>query len=252
LPARACQHKEMATSLTVEIAIDDRPAGVGPYEGTLVLPETGEGPGIVLFQEIFGVGEFVLSKAEELANHGYVVLCPDVFWRIEAHVALGHDEAAMAKAMSLMGRYTTSVPVATRVADLVAAERCLRARPEVTGKVAVMGYCLGGMLAYQAAVAGQPEVCVSYYGSGIADLLDDADQITCPILFHFGGKDPYIPAAQVDKISATFAGRDDAEVRVEPEAGHAFENLLSPSFADPQAAGRSWPVTLAFLDKHLT
>ena len=56
-----------------------------------------------------------------------------------------------------------------------------------------MGYCLGGRLAYELASAGEPDACVSYYGSGIASLLDLADDITCPILFHFGGNDPFIP-----------------------------------------------------------
>lgn len=224
--------------------------GEAGYEGTLVLPESGEGPGIVLFQEVFGVGEFLLAKADELARLGYVVLCPDVFWRIRPHVALAHDEAALGEAMGLAGEYQ-AIPQETRVADLVAALACLRSLPETTGGVAVMGYCLGGLLAYLVALEADPDACVSYYGSGVADLLDEADRIACPILLHFGGKDPYIPAEQVAKVAAAFADRQGATVRIEPDAGHAFENLFAPAFADEDAAGRSWPVTVAFLREHL-
>jgi carboxymethylenebutenolidase len=68
------------------------------FDGHLTVPDTGSGPGILLLQEIFGVGDFLLSKAADLANLGYVVLCPDVFWRVQRNVALAHDEAALQEA----------------------------------------------------------------------------------------------------------------------------------------------------------
>jgi carboxymethylenebutenolidase len=221
------------------------------FAGTLVLPGGGRGPGVVLLQEIFGVNDFLLAKAASLAELGYVVLCPDVFWRVEPGTALAHDEAGLQQGFSLVGRYMEGVPEATKVADLLAAEQHLRALPEVVGGVAAMGYCLGGLLAYLIAVNGSPDACVSYYGSGIADRLDDAERIICPTLFHFGGRDPYIAREQIDRVDRAFAGRDDVRVRIEPEAGHAFENLLAPAFADPAAAARSWPVTSEFLANHL-
>ena len=222
------------------------------YDGHLTLPDSGNGPGIVLLQEIFGVGDFLLAKAKELAGLGYVVLCPDVFWRIERNVALPHDEAALETAFGLIGRWMTEVDDATKVADQVAAFEHLRAIPETQGhRVGVMGYCLGGLLAYTIACNATPDACVSYYGSSIADRLDDADRLTCPTLFHFGGSDPYIPNEQVDAIRAKLGDRDNVTIAVQEEAGHAFENFLAPQFHNAAAAATSWPITVDFLREHL-
>lgn len=208
------------------------------------------GPGILLLQEIYGVGEFLQAKATLLAGLGYSVLVPDVFWRVERNVSLAHDEAALEVAFGYMARFS-EIPKDVTTGDLVAALRHLRTLPEVTGKVAVLGYCLGGRLAYEVAAASDPDACVSYYGSGIASELDLADRITCPVLFHFGGADPYIPRDEIDAVTAVFAGRPGTEVVVQEQAGHAFENSFAPMFSNPEAAAASWPVTLDFLERTL-
>ena len=220
----------------------------------------GGGPGVLLLQEIFGFDEFLESRARLLASLGYSVLVPDVFWRVERNVSLGHDEAALQVAFGYMGRFA-EVPKDVTTADLVAALAHLRTLPETIGKVAVVGYCLGGRLAYEVAAASGPDAsgpdacgpdaCVSYYGSGIAAELDLAERIACPVLFHFGGSDPYLSRAEIDAITAAFAGRPGTEVVVQEHAGHAFENSFAPMFSDPEAAAASWPVTLAFLDRTL-
>jgi len=223
----------------------------GTFQARVHVPDAGRGPGVLLLQEIFGVNDFIEGKAADLAGLGYVVLAPDVFWRVQPGVALPHDEASLQQAFGLVGRYSAEVPDDKKGADLLAALAALRDLDEVEGGVAVMGYCLGGTLAYVVAAAGDPGAVVSYYGSGIAGQLELAGQITCPILFHFGGSDTFIPTDQVEAVEAAFAGRPDAEVRIEPEAGHAFENLLAPQFANPEAAARSWAATVAWLGRHL-
>jgi carboxymethylenebutenolidase len=226
--------------------------GDGTFDLHVVTPDGGGRslPGILLLQEIFGVNDFLLGKAADLADLGYVVGCPDVFWRVERNVSLPHDEESLGRAFGYMERFG-AIDMAVTTADLLAALDAVRRLPEVGDAVGVMGYCLGGRLAYEVAVGGDPTTCVSYYGSGVADRLDDAGRVTCPVLFHFGGNDPFIPNEQADAVAAAFAGRDDAEVLVQPEAGHAFENLLAPAFGDPAAAARSWPVTVAFLQRTL-
>ena len=221
------------------------------YDATVVLPESGAGPGIVLYQEIFGVNDFLLGKAADLAKLGYAVCCPDVFWRVEPGVSLPHDEIGLQRGMSLAGRWMGEVPDDTKVSDLLAVLSQFKADPRVAGGVAVMGYCLGGTLAYMTAIAGDPAACVSYYGSGVADQLGAAGEIKCPVLFHFGDNDSYIPNEHVEKIKSAFEGRDDVTVRVAHGAGHAFENLLAPAFANPAAAAESWPVTVEFLRQQL-
>jgi carboxymethylenebutenolidase len=201
-------------------------------------------------QEIFGVGEFLVHKANALAAEGYVVLCPDVFWRIEPNVALPHDESGLTQAYSYVQRYGAIDP-AVAVGDLRAALDHLRALPEVDGRVAVMGYCLGGRLAYEVAVAGDPDCAVCYYGSGIADRLEDAGSVACPLLFHYGTRDQFIPAAEIEAIVTTFGDRPDVEIHLHEDAGHAFENAFAPAFSDPAASTRSWPITLEFLRRQL-
>ncbi|MGA2209803.1 MAG: dienelactone hydrolase family protein [Acidimicrobiales bacterium] len=234
-----------STSRTESISTGD-----GTYDGLLVVPDDPNGAGILLLQEIFGVGEFLVDRATALAEEGYVVLCPDVFWRVERNVALPHDEESLGKAFAIAHQFSQIDPAVT-ASDLTAALDHLKRLPETTGLVAVMGYCLGGRLAYEVAVAADPACCVSYYGSGIADRLDAAHQISCPVLFHFGGADPYIPAEQAEQVRQAFAERGDVEVHVQEDAGHAFENSFSTQFSNPAATAQSWPLTLSWLSRWL-
>jgi carboxymethylenebutenolidase len=221
----------------------------GTYGATAVVPDGG-GPGIVLFQEIFGVGDFVLDRAQALAGEGYVVLCPDVFWRIEPNVSLAHDEEGLQTAFGYAQRFGQLEP-AVIAGDLIAALAHLRSMPEVSGGVAVMGYCLGGSLAYEAALAGDPDCCVSYYGSTVAARIEAAGDLSCPAIFHFGGADPFIATADAEKVRDTLADRDDITVHIHDGAGHAFENSFAPQFSDPDATAVSWSQTLEFLRRHL-
>lgn len=218
---------------------------------TAVLTDEPSGHGILLFQEIFGVNDFLLAKAGDLARLGYVVLCPDVFWRVQPGVALGHDEASLQEAFGLVQRWSEEVPDADKVADLGVALDHLRALPEVTGKVAAMGYCLGGTLAYRTAARFDPDACVSYYGSGVAEALAAGEVPSCATIFHFGGSDPFIPNDELAAVEAGLGGRANVELHVQPAAGHAFENFLAPQFSDPEAAAASWPLTTEFLRRTL-
>ncbi|MGH9099979.1 MAG: dienelactone hydrolase family protein [Acidimicrobiales bacterium] len=220
------------------------------FDARCFLPEE-PGPGVVLFQEIWGVGEFIEAKARLLAELGYVVLCPDVFWRVERHVVLAHDDAGLGAAFEYAGRFA-QIPADVTSRDLVSSLDHLRSLGEVTGGLAAMGYCLGGRLAFELAAAGDPDACVSYYGSGIASELHLADRISCPALFHFGGADPYIPHDDVEHIEEVFSKRAGSAVVVQADAGHAFENSFAPAFSNPDATSVSWPRTLAFLESTLS
>ena len=131
------------------------------YDATIVVPDEGNGHGVVLYQEIFGVNEFLLAKAGSLAELGYVVLCPDVFWRVQPGVSLPHDEAALQEAFALAQRYGAEVADEDKVADLETAVAHLRSLPEVGGRGAgVLGFCLGGRLAYSVAARSGPDTAV--------------------------------------------------------------------------------------------
>ena len=124
-------------------------------------------------------------------------------------------------------------------------------RREVTGGVGVLGFCLGGTLAYLVAAAASPDAAVSYYGSGVPGALDQADDITCPLLVHFGGDDPYIPREQIEAAREALASRPGVSFVVHEGAGHAFDNSLAPMFHQPEAAGAAWQHTADFLAEAL-
>lgn len=227
---------------TVPVARDG-----GAMDMPVWLPPSLPGPGIVLVQEIFGVGEWMRAVATELAAEGYVVGAPDLYWRIEPGWTAAHDEEGLGRAYEMVGRL--DVPGA--VDDTVAALDALGALDPVTGGAAVLGFCLGGTIAWLAAAAGDPAACVSYYGSGVADAADRIEAVTCPTLLHFGGADPFIPPEQIAVVDAAATGRDHVTLQVHEGAGHAFENDRAPAFHDPDAAVVSRAQTLEFLRTHL-
>ena len=235
------------------MAIEPRTDHVTTADGTMDLyvwvPEAGHGPGILLLQEIFGVGSYLRAVAERLVAHGYVVAAPDVFWRIQPHWEADHSEQGLNESMAIAGQFFPQLP--TGIADCVAALHRLEELPEVRGGAGVMGFCLGGLLAYHVAALAHPAAAVSYYGSGIAGGLDQLPQITCPLLFHFGGDDPYIPADQVAAIASAVEPLEHVELHVQHAAGHAFDNHDAPMFHHPEAAAAAWAITTGFLAKHL-
>ena len=230
----------MATTARVErISTAD-----GEFDAHVVLPETGSGPGIVVIQEIFGVGDYIKESAERLAGLGYVALAPDLYWRIEPGIALAHDEAGLGRAFAVVQKLDFELAVR----DSIDAVNALRGLPEVTDRRAgVLGFCLGGTLAFQVAVQDDPDVAVCYYGSGIAGALDAGESITCPVLFHFGGQDQYIPREDIDRVCDFADSHPNMECHIQEDAGHAFDNHDAPMFHQPEPASRAWELTREFL-----
>jgi carboxymethylenebutenolidase len=224
----------------------DIPTQGGTFQGYLSLPPAGKGPGLLLLQEIFGVNQHIRGVADQYALDGYVVLAPDVMWRLEPRVELGYQGADYEKAVAMLGKLDISLTVA----DMVAATKTLRALSEVNGKVGAVGFCFGGRLAYLAAAEGALDVAVSYYGGGIQNALDKADAVKAPILFHYGEEDHGIPMDAVEKVKERFAKRADAPVYVYPGAGHGF-NCWERASYNPHASGLAHGRTLAFLGEHI-
>lgn len=214
------------------------------FSGLLTLPESGTGSGIVLFHEIFGVNVYIRAVAERLAALGYVVLAPDLFWRTDPDNPIErHDEGGLEEAMARIGDFDWEQGFRDGDAALAHLDRL----DETTGSVGVLGFCMGGLLAFGVAVQSEPDVAVSYYGSGVADMADAAPQIHCPVLFHFGDNDPFIPMEQVERVQAAFAERDDVTVLVHEGAGHAFDNEFADIFHHPVKAKEAWAQTAVFL-----
>lgn len=209
-------------------------------------PDSGSGPGILLIQEIFGVGPYIEAVAARLADAGYVVGAPDVFWRFAPGWQSSHDQDGLTASIEQAGNLDPE----KAIADCVAAAVALQADEAVTGAPAVMGFCLGGTLAWGVALAGEPAACVSYYGSGVPSMLGGIESVGCPTLFHFGNSDAFIPNEGVEAINAAIDDRSGFVINVE-NAGHAFDNHESEMFWNESAAQAAWAKTIAFLAEHL-
>jgi len=209
-------------------------------------PEGGGSAAILLIQEIFGVGKYIRDVAERLADLGYIVGAPDVFWRFAPNWEAEHDEEGLGQSFEKVQQ----LDIRLAIGDCAAALEHLHRLPSVTRPAGVLGFCLGGTLAWAVAAADAPSVCVSYYGSGVPSMLDMIHQIHCPTLLHFGNADDYIPTADVDAVATAIAGHDGFVLNVE-NAGHAFDNHDAPMFYNESASNAAWAKTTAFLGRHL-
>ncbi len=216
------------------------------FAGYLALPPSGQGPGLLLWQEIFGVNEHIRAVAEQYALDGFVVLAPDAFWRQAPRVELGYDGAERQRAIALMQGYAA----ADALADIAGSAAALRARPEVAGrKIGSFGYCMGGRLVYLTAATAGVDAAVAFYGGGIHNQLERAAAIACPVQFHYAEHDDNIPLDAVERVRGAMAGKA-AELHSYPGAHHGFNCWARGSYHAPSAAlahGRS----LVFLTSHL-
>jgi len=220
----------------------DVPAGNDSFGAYLALPKGGKGPGIVIVQEIFGVNGHIRDVVEQYALDGYVAVAPDIFWRTQPRVELGYVGADRDKGIELLQK--TDPKLAAQ--DVGAAAAVLRQMPECTGKVAAIGYCFGGRIAYHAAADGTVDAAVAYYGGGIQNALDVADKVAVPIQFHYAELDHAIPLDAVEKVKASFAGRGNAEFHLYPNAEHGFNCTVRSSYSQ-HASALAHGRTLTFL-----
>lgn len=203
----------------------------GEFKAYVSTPEKGSGPGIVLLQEIFGVNQSMRDVADYYAEEGYVVIAPDLFWRIEPGVELGYNEEDFQKALA----YRQQFDLDKSIEDIAAALSTLRAMPQCVGKAGALGFCLGGKLAYLAAARTGIDCAVSYYGVGIEQALDEAAKITCTLALHFGSEDKHVPPEAVAQIQGALGDRDNIEIHVYPGADHGFSASARSSYDKPSA-----------------
>jgi carboxymethylenebutenolidase len=220
--------------------------GSGTFEAYCAVPESGSGPGMLLFQEIFGINDNIRGLCDRLAGEGYVTLAPDMFWRIEPRFER-KDESGIGDAFAIVQK----LDLAKAIEDIKATHAHLKAMPECTGKVGATGFCLGGALAFAAATQSKVDASVPYYGSAINDMLDQVDQLECPTMFHYGNNDAFIPEEKIAEVERAVAGKPNV-VFHRYDAGHAFSNWDAPSMYDEAAATEAWGRTLAFLREHLS
>ena len=156
----------------------------------MVTPEGKPRGGVVVIQEVFGLNSHIKRVTEQYAGLGYLAIAPALFDRVKRDVELPYSDVQ--KGIDLMAKTTNEGVLADVNAAVDAVARA--------GQAGMVGYCWGGRVTYLSACRVNIAAAVCYYGGGIVQLLEEAPR--CPIMFHHGERDAYIPAADVAKIRA--------------------------------------------------
>ena len=219
--------------------------GDGEMPAHLWLPDGGVGPGIVLVQEIFGVSDYIRGRGRDLAELGFLVCAPEVYWRLDDREIDESDPKVLSRAIALAQQ--VDWPLAVR--DVQAALSHVRGMIEVEGGVRLIGFCFGGGLAFHVASVDDVDVLVSYYGSALGNLTHLAGDIDAASLHHFGMADAFIPAETIERVRTAVTAHG-AQFHTYEGANHAFDNP-APAFHHPQASAEAWAITRRFLNEHL-
>ncbi|MES3107953.1 dienelactone hydrolase family protein [Sphingomonas aurantiaca] len=207
-------------------------AGDGDFTAYRATPAGTPKAAIVVIQEIFGVNAGIRRKCDTLAEAGYLAIAPDLFWRLEPGIELDPDiKPEFDRALELMGQFDQD----KGIADIEASIRAARAELGDGGKVGVVGYCLGGRLAFMTAARTDVDASVGYYGVGIDGLLGEKHAIAHPVLLHVPEEDHFVDK---DAQAAMHAGLDDhPKVTIYDYAGedHGFATEFGERRSDASA-----------------
>ena len=221
--------------------------GSGSFSGYVVEPKTKPAGVVVVIQEIFGVNQAMRDIAAWAADLGFIAICPDLFWRIEPGIDItDKSEAEWKRAFELF----QSFDQVKGIEDLKATVAASRTLPGATGKVATIGYCLGGRLAFMMAEQSDADANISYYGVGLDDLLDDLSNVTKPLLVHIADQDAFFPPEGRAAVVAATKGHKHTVSYVYPNADHAFARVKGSHWDGRSATianGRSAEILVAAL-----
>ncbi len=214
-------------------------------------PSAAPGPGLLVFQEAFGVNDHMRDVTDRFARQGYLAIAPELFHRSGDGLEISYNDVP--SAMAQIGALT----VVGMEADERAAYEWLRANGAGgDSAIAAVGFCMGGRAAFLAALSLPLKCAVSFYGGGIAPgprgpgLLDRVNELSGPVLFFYGGQDKSVGPSQGALVGDALRAVGKSFVQVEfSDAGHAFFCDARANY-NPVAAAQAWPLTLAFLSVH--
>jgi carboxymethylenebutenolidase len=179
--------------------------------------------GIVIIQEIFGVNSHIRGVCDGYAADGYVALAPALFDRVEPNIQLGYEQEDIVRGREIRGKIGWD----TMMIDVRAAVQALQKDKH---KIGVVGYCMGGSVAWLSATRIDGlSAAVGYYGGAVADFATERPR--CPVLLHFGETDASIPKEHWDKIKAA---QPNVPMHLYP-AGHGFNCEQRASYHEPSA-----------------
>lgn len=229
--------------------IQIKSADGGSFSAYLATPAQTPAPGLVLLQEIFGVNQVMRDLADSFAKQGYLVACPDLFWRIEPGVQItDKTQEEWDKAFELMNKFLPDFEKG--VGDIGATIATVRGMDECVGKVGAVGYCLGGSLAYATACFTDSDASVGYYPVQIEDSLELASNIKKPLMLHLAEKDGFSSDAAQAKIKDALGKIPEVTIHSYADVDHAFARPGGANY-DEAAAKTANDRTAAFLKENL-
>jgi carboxymethylenebutenolidase len=191
----------------------------GAFAAYIARPKTLPAPAVVVLQELFGVNADIRKTCDELAEQGFLAVAPDLFWRQEPGVDLNvTSEADWQHGLRLYQAYARDAG-ARDVKDTVNAVAKL---PGCTGRVAVLGYCLGALMVFLTAVRYGVDAAVAYHGGDTEKYLDELKGFDSPLLMHLAEEDEFISKPAQAEIKAALASKPKATVYSYPGQHHAF------------------------------
>jgi carboxymethylenebutenolidase len=223
------------------------PTEGGEFSAYVARPSDASAPAVVVLHEVFGVNEDIRQTCRELADEGFIAIAPELFWRQERGVDLNTwSDAEWKKGLALYGAYDRDIGVRDVLATMRAAEQLDGA----SGKVGVMGFCLGGLMTYLTAARHRIDAGVAYHGGDTESYLGEAQGIRAPLLMHLAEEDEFISKDAQAQIKAALAEVPSARVYSYPGCNHAFARHTGVHY-DAKAAALANGRTHAFLREHL-
>lgn len=194
----------------------------GAFKAYVAKPAGAPRAAVVVIQEIFGVNAVMRGKADWLAREGYLAICPDLFWRIKPGIELtDQTDAEWQQAFDYMNALDKNASV-NDIAATLAQARDLSKDLGGPAKAGVLGYCMGGYIAFLAACRTDTDASVAYHGGGIHTALDEAGGIKKPVLLHNPMKDGFIPVEALNTIRETLKGNGLVKIYEYAGQDHAF------------------------------
>jgi len=203
--------------------------------------------GVVLIHEIFGLNKSMRATADRFAEAGFLTICPNLTWQLGK---LEELEPGSEKALEEGRRRMAQLTDERMLHDIKAAVLHLREMEECNGRVATVGFCMGGRLAWLMGCRGDTQANVAYYGTGIDRHLGECAKLSRSFMMHIGEKDPFIPAETRERIKERLCPVAGMSIHTYPEVGHGFARPGSTG-ADAQAAELANQRTVDFLNLNL-
>jgi carboxymethylenebutenolidase len=217
------------------------------FTAYIARPEELPAPAVIVLQELFGVNADIREKSDELAEQGFIAVAPELFWRQEPGVDLSvRSEPDWQHGLRLYQAYDRDAGVR----DIEDTADTVAKMPECTGKIAVLGYCLGALMTFLTAVRYRVDAAVAYHGGDTEKYLGEVDGLHAPLLMHLGEEDEFISKPAQAQIKTALAKKPNATVYSYPGQWHAFTRINGAHF-NAAAAALANGRTSEFLNQQL-